>query len=135
MFLAADGIRHRPRGLLPFLPFFGYVLAIESIAALFWTIPDDVAFFYGAGRSMVSRLNFVLAALSTIPLATAFSTAAGPRLLWLSLRWLGVVHGVASVYQYAALFLGWPLIGISRSHGLTSAVQCTGLGHVRVEHG
>jgi hypothetical protein len=119
VFLAADGIGHRPRGLLPFLPFFGYVLASTGVAALFWNIPDDVAFFYGTGRSMVSLLTFGLAALSTMSLATALSTTGGTRLFWVTLRWLGVVHGTASMYQYAALSLGWPLIGISRPHDLT----------------
>jgi hypothetical protein len=117
--LALDGVRRRPVGLLPFGPFVIYVIISSLVGCLYWKIPEDVAFFYGRGRAAVSMFNFGMLVLSTMSLASAFAVPGGGRILWLALRWLGVVHGVLSIYQYWAITLGWPLLGISRPHGLT----------------
>ena len=121
--LALDGIRQRPVGLAPFLPFVGYVLLSSLVASVFWNIPGGVSFFYGEARIFVSLFNFMLLVLSTMSLAVAFTGSQAGRTLWYGLRWLAVVHGVFFLYQYVAMALGWPLIGISRAHGLTFGDQ------------
>lgn len=117
--LALDGIRQRPIGLAPFLPYVGYVLLSSLVASIFWSIPSGVSFFYGEARIFVSLFNFMLLVLSTMSLAAAFSGSQGGRTLWYGLRWLAVVQGVFFLYQYVAMALGLPLIGISRAFNLT----------------
>ncbi len=117
--LALDGTRQRPIGLAPFLPYVGYVLLSSLVASVFWNIPGGVSFFYGEARIFVSLFNFTLLVLSTMSLAAAFTGLQGGRSLWYGLRWLAVVHGVFFIYQYVAMALGLPLIGISRAFNLT----------------
>lgn len=117
--LALDGIRKRPIGLAPFLPYVFYVPLSSLVASLFWDIPDGVSFFYGEARIFVSLFNFMLLVLSAMSLAAAFTGSQGGRTFWYGLRWLAVVHGVFFLYQYVAMVLGLPLIGISRAFNLT----------------
>lgn len=121
--LALDGMRQRPVGLGPFLPYVVYVLISSTIASFFWIIPAGVSFFYGDARIYVSLINFVVLALATMSLAASFAGSNGGRTLWHTLRWLAVVHGAFSAYQYVAITFGLPLIGISRAHGLTADAQ------------
>lgn len=118
--LAIDGLRRRPAALAPFIPYVVYVVVGSLAASLFWNIPDGVDWFYGDGRLLVSLFNFSLMALSTMSLAAAFTAPGGGITFWRGLRWLAVVHGLVFLYQYLAMVLGWPLIGISRPHGLTA---------------
>lgn len=117
--LALDGTRQRPIGLAPFLPYVGYVVLSSGIASFFWDVPPGVSFFYGEARIFVSLVNFTLLVLSTMSLAVAFAGSRGGMTLWYGLRWLSIVHGVFFIYQYVAMALGLPLIGISRAFNLT----------------
>lgn len=109
----------RSVGLKAYLPFVSYVFLSSLIGSLFWSIPPSVHFWYGDGRVFLQLFNFAVLAGSCIALASAISQKGGPRLLVTFLQIAAVIHGLASVYQLLAANLGLPLIGISRSHGLT----------------
>ena len=118
--LAGTTVSGRPlrHGKL-FLPFAVYVAVGGLLSAIFWKIPVGVEFAYGEGRSFVQLVNFAALVFATIAFAQAVSDEEGVVLMWKALVLLGLVHGLASVYQYVASLSGLPLIGISRAHGLT----------------
>jgi hypothetical protein len=117
--LAFDGLRRRPAGLSPFLPYVYYVLVASLLSAFFWEIPSGVSFFYGQARIFLSLLNFMLLVFATMSLSIALSGPKDGKTFWIGLRWIAVIHGVFFLYQYFAALIGLPLIGISRAHGLT----------------
>lgn len=102
-----------------FLPFFVYVFVSSPLASFFWNIPSDTAFFYGEGRVILQLTNFLFLFLSTRALTGILRDVEAVYLLWKMLKVAVIIHGLASFYQWIALEIGLPLIGISRSHGLT----------------
>lgn len=102
-----------------FLPFLVYVFVSSPLASFFWNIPSDTAFFYGEGRVILQLTNFLFLFLSTRALTGILRDAEAVYLLWSMSKIVAIIHGVASIYQWIALEIGLPLIGISRSHDLT----------------
>jgi hypothetical protein len=103
-----------------YAPLVIYVVLAALIASLYWKIPPGIQFVYGEGRIWIQLTIFVSLVLSSLTFAIAMSDQNGPLLMWKALVLIALLHGVAFLYQYIAVYYGLPLIGISRAHGLTS---------------
>lgn len=106
-------------GLKIYLPFIIYMIISSIIGSFFWNIPPNVQYWYGDGRVYVQLFNFLILAAVTITLTNAIFQQGGVRLLIYFLQLAALIHGLASLYQIAAGAFNWPLLGISRGHGLT----------------
>lgn len=111
--------KHLRHGQL-FLPFIVYTFVFGIASSFFWSIPNSVEFAYGHGRIFVQLVSFITLVLTAKAFAIAMSDERGVILMWKALMLLGLVHGIAFIYQYIAAQWGLPYIGISRAHGLTS---------------
>jgi hypothetical protein len=102
-----------------FLPFMAYTIFCGLLSSIFWNIPNGVSFAYGNGRIWMQLATFLPLALTARNFAGAMTQKQGVLLMWKTLMLLGIAHGIAFLYQYAASLLGLPYIGISRAHGLS----------------
>lgn len=119
-FLSASSLsRVKVRFAKLFFPFVAYVVFAGLVLSFFWKIPAGVDFFYAEGRIWIQLFVFLSIMLSVKAFAVGMLHRDGPVLLWKALTFVMLIHGLASLYQYLAVGLGYPLIGISRSHGET----------------
>lgn len=102
-----------------FVPFVVYTIIGGLISSMFWKVPADVSYAYGEGRLWVQLATFLSLVLCTRAYAATFLNAETPLLMWKVVVSIGIIHGLAFLYQYFALVVGLPVIGISRAHGLT----------------
>lgn len=102
-----------------FFPLVLYVIIGGVALSFFWPVPQQTNFLYGEGRIIVQLGLFIGLVFATRAFGHAMCQEAGPILLWKALVLLGLMHGLASIYQYLALSLNLPLLAISRAHGLT----------------
>ena len=102
-----------------FLPFMAYTIFCGLLFSMFWNIPDGVSFGYGYGRIWIQLATFIPLAFTARAFAGAMTQKKGVLLMWKALMLLGIAHGIAFLYQYAASSFGLPYIGISRAHGLS----------------
>jgi len=121
-----------------FVPFILYALFVTLISSLFWIISPDTWFAYGEGRLWIQLAIFLSLVLSARAFAVAMSEPRGPLLMWKALIVMGIIHGLASGYQYIAWFTGLPLIEISLAHewglelGMTDVVAAFTIGDFNI---
>jgi len=119
-FIAASTLsRSKVQDASLFVPYIIYSILVGLFSSLFWDIPSTANFAYGEGRILVQIIVFGSLVLATRSFASALIESDAPLLLWKALMLIGLVHGTAFIYQYLASVFGFPLIGISRAHGLT----------------
>jgi hypothetical protein len=123
-FLAASmPVEYRLAHSVLYVPLVLIVIAGGLVGALFWPVPEGVAYAYGEGRVWVQIIIFGTLCLTTRAFGSVMLYQGAPQALWKGLVLLGIVHGLASLYQYAALLTGLPIIGISRAHNLVTEGQ------------
>jgi hypothetical protein len=118
--IAPFGLRRGSAGLSAFGPFAVYSLVVTALGSFSWEIPRGIAFFYGDGRVYVQLFNLAMLILATRATAFALSDKDAVKLLWRYLTVVMLIHGIASLYQLIAVFVGLPAIGISRPFNLTA---------------
>lgn len=109
----------RIRGASLFMPFIVYTIAGGLVSSFFWNVPSYVSYLYGEGRLWVQFVTFLSLVLCTRAYAAALLSPEAPLLMWKVIVSIGIIHGLAFLYQYLAAYVDLPLIGISRAHGLT----------------
>ena len=94
-----------------------YVLVNGMIQYRFWVVPSNLNLFYGEFRWLVQFLQYLITILLSTVITFRFSNEKGRFKLTKFLVIFTFISATAVFYQYVALSLGLPQIGLTRTTG------------------
>ena len=97
--------------------FLSYALLNGMMQYSFWVVPSNLNHFYGEFRWLVQFLQYLISILLSIVITFRFSNELGRFKITKFLVIFTFISVIAVSYQYLALLLGLPQIGLTRTTG------------------